>query len=159
MADRVFIVRPEDKDREWHVARNAFREVREMTEAGKPVEVRIKFWKRRKTLPQNSTIWLWHTEVASQLTQRCREAGADVAWTPADVHELIFKARFMVMRERMLPHGEVIAAPMGTSDPEATVEVMSDAMERYLEWIIQDQGMVVTIPEDPGFRALGDRAA
>ena len=143
--DRVFVISPEDQNREWHVARNAFREVRHMAETGKPVEVRVKFWQRKKSQPQNSTIWMWHTQVASQLTERCREAGASVAWSPLDVHELIFKPRFMPQVERMLPDGELVTAPMGTSDRGATVDVISDAMEQYLSWIYE-QGMEVLIP-------------
>jgi hypothetical protein len=158
VADRVFVVRPEDKDRDWRVARNAMREVCAMTETGKPVEVRIRFYKRKKSLPQNSTVWMWNTEVSSQLTQRCRESGADVVWSPEDVHDLIFKARMMPMVERMLPDGEVVAAPMGTSDERATVEVMSEAMEKYLAWIYE-QGMEVTIPMDPLMQELAERAA
>jgi hypothetical protein len=145
MADRVFVVRPEDASRDWHVARNAFREVRAMTESGKPVEVRVKFWKKRKTLPQNSTMWMWHGEVASQLTLRCREVGSNVVWTDNEVHEQIFKPRFMPQVERMLPDGEIVSRPMGTSEEEATVEVMSEAMEKYLAWIYE-QGMEVRIP-------------
>ena len=158
MADRVFVVRPEDKDRDWRVARNAMREVCAMAQQGKPVEVRVRFWKRKKSLPQNSTWWMWTTEVASQLTQRCREAGSDVVWSPEDVHELIAKPRFMPMRERMLPDGEVVMAPIGTSDREATVDVMSEAMERYLAWIYE-QGMEVTIPLEPGLEEMARRVA
>jgi hypothetical protein len=158
MADRVFIVRPEDRDRDWRVTRNAMREVCAMAETGKPVEIRIKFWRRKKTLPQNSTLWMWHTEVASQLTARCREAGSDVAWTPEDVHDLIFKPRMMPMVEQMLPDGEMIAAPMGTSDKRCTVDVLSEAMERYLAWIYE-QGMEITIPMDALMQELAERAA
>jgi hypothetical protein len=158
MADRVFIVRPEDRDRDWKVARNAMREACAMAQQGRAVEVRLRFWKRKKTLPQNSTIWMWHTEVASQLTQRCRELGSEVVWTAEDVHGLVFKPRFMPMRERMLPDGEVVMAPIGTSDQEATVDVMSEAMERYLAWIYE-QGMEVTIPVDPLVEEMARRAA
>jgi len=146
MRDRVYVVRPQDRDHEWRVARNALREVQAMAGLGKPVEVRIRIYQRKKTLPQNATVWMWHTEVASQLTERCREAGSDVSWTKEDVHELVFKPRWMPMRERMLPDGEVIAAPIGTSDKEATAEVISEAMEQYLVWIYE-QGMEVTVPD------------
>jgi len=159
MADRVFIVRPEDRDRDWRVARNAFREVRQMIEAGKPVEVRVRFWKKSKTLPQNSTLWMWHTEIASQLTARCREVGSDVVWPPEDVHEFIFKPRFMPMVEKMLPDGELVVAPMGTSDKRCTVDVLSKAMKKYLAWIYGEYGMEVTIPMDPMMQELADRAA
>lgn len=158
MSARVFVVRPEDRGREWLVARNAFREVCQMADTGKPVEVRVKFWKKKKTTPQNSTLWMWHTQVASHLTERCRESGMDMTWSPEDVHESIFKPRFMPQVEKTLPDGEIVFRPMGTSDEDATVDVISDAMEHYLSWIY-GEGMEVTIPIEPGLEEIVRRAA
>lgn len=159
MSDRKYVIRPEDERQDWRVARMALREACAMArQQGRAVEVLVRWFKRPKTSPQNKTIWMWHGEVASQLTERCREAGSDVIWRKDDVHELIFKPRFMPQRERMLPDGELVFGPMGTSDKAATIEVISEAMERYLSWIYS-QGMDVTIPPDPEIERIVGRAA
>lgn len=158
-SERKYILRPEDEGQDWRVARLAFRDACQMVRHGKrAVEVIVQIYRRPKTDPQNKTIWMWHGEVASQLTERCREAGSGVIWRKDDVHELIFKPRFMPQRERMLPDGELVFGPMGTSDKGATVEVISEAMEKYLSWIYS-QGMEVTIPDDPEIERIVGRAA
>ena len=65
MADRVFIVRPEDQDRDWRVARNAMREVCAMAEAGMVVEVRI--GEEKRTPDQNRKLWPMLTDVSRQV--------------------------------------------------------------------------------------------
>lgn len=159
MADQTYIVRPEDAHQDWRIARSAIRAACQMArDRGKPVEVVVRPYRRRKSDPQNRTIWMWHTEVASQLTERCAELGSEVRWSRDDVHEHIFKPRFMPQRERMLPTGEITYSPMGTSDKAATVEVMSEAMERYLCWIYE-HGLEVTIPPDPEIELIVRRVA
>jgi len=64
--DRVFIVRPEDRDRDWRVARNAMREVCAMAEAGTAVEIRI--GEEKRTLHQNAKLWPMLTDVSKQVT-------------------------------------------------------------------------------------------
>lgn len=143
-----FVVRPEDANRDWSVARAALRAAAEAVKrTGKPYQIEIKPWAPLKTDPQNRTLWKWHTEVASQLTERCRMAGHTVKWDKTDVHEHLFKPRFMPSRERMLPDGELLIAPMGTSDPDCTSAILSNAMDQYLAWIY-GEGMEVTIPDE-----------
>jgi len=65
MADRIFIVRPEDKDRDWRVARNAFHEVCAMAEAGTIVEVHV--GEETRTPEQNAKLWPMLTDVSRQV--------------------------------------------------------------------------------------------
>jgi hypothetical protein len=145
-ADRVFIVWP--GERGDTVLVNLRAQVEEMRglKPGKPIEARISYWSPPKTNPQNRTLWMWHGEIASQMTERCREMGMSTTWSKDDVHETIFLHRFMPQRELVTPDGEVIFKPIRTSDKEATAFVMSKAMDAYVAWAYS-QGMELTIPE------------
>lgn len=159
MKPLTFVIRPEESADGWPVARNAMRQACELArESGKAVRVRIDEYKKPKTDPQRNTIFMWHTEVASQLNERCRMAGHGVTWNKEAVHDLIFKPRFMPKKQFTMPDGETKTLAVGLSDPEATRGIVSDAMEHYLSWIYQ-QGMEVTIPVDPEIEAMCRRCA
>jgi len=149
-----FRVRPEDARQNWAVARTALRTACEAAQnTGKDQEVIVRPYKKRKTLPQNRTLWMWHREVASQLNERGRMLGHSVTWSADEFHDLVFKPRWMPAVEKALPDGTVASSPMGTSDPDCTTEILSNAMEQYLSWIYT-QGMEITIPEDPELEAM-----
>lgn len=144
----TFVIRPSDRQSDWRVAKNAMRSVCELvTEKDKPVRLTVEPYSKPKTDPQLRTLWMWHGEVASQLTERCKMSGHATEFDKDAVHELIFKPRFMPSAEYLMPDtGEVKIKPMGLSDKDATKPVVTDAMEAYLAWIYE-QGMEVTIPE------------
>ena len=145
-----YVMRPEDRER--RVLSLVESAAEQMLQQGHWVRVEVSRWKKAKTPPQNRTLWQWHTEVASQLTERCRslalsdDRGRLAEWSREEVHEIIFKPRMMPYREKVTPDGVVHPMPMGTSDPECTAEVLSEAMEKYLAWIA-GEGMEVTVPD------------
>jgi len=141
-----YVCRPEDT--EERVVGMVVEAVREHTRQGHPAAVEVKRYRKKRTDPQLRTIWMWHSEVAAQLSERLREQGWNYKWTRDDVHEVLFKQRFMAQREIVLPDGECRYRSYGLSDKDTTRQMVSDAMENYLRWIYE-RGMEVTIPSDP----------
>lgn len=150
---QAYTISPGDASRDWRVTRAALRHVKQAAaharDSGVSMQVRIGEKPKERTDPQRCTMWLWHGQVASELTLRTGRA-----WTKDDVHEVIFLERFMPHYELIDPEtGEVKSRPMRTSDkrsPEgddrSPREVITDAMDEYLAWIIS-MGIEVTVPE------------
>lgn len=110
---------------------------------GTPQEVIIRDWQPPRTDPQRRTLWMWHGEVAADLSIR-----TDRRWTKDDVHEALFIPRFMPPHESELVDpdtGEIISRPKRTT--EARKDEITDAMEQYMAWCYQ-QGIEITVPEE-----------
>ena len=148
-----YVIRPEDANRGWRIARLAAdglrRAAHEARDDGHPREVIIREFQPPRTDPQRMTLWMWHGEVASELSRRTGKR-----WSKDDVHEMIFLPRWMPQIERMDPEtGEVMHRPMRTSerppdgDDRSAKEIVSEAMTAYLAWAYQ-AGIDVTAPED-----------
>jgi hypothetical protein len=151
MEPRLFVLRPEDTER--RAAKMAVQALKNAVKEPNPVEVVIQDWKPPRTDPQRRTLWMWHGQVASELTIRTGKR-----WDKDSVHEIIFLARWMPQIEYTIPDtGEVIRRPMRTSDkpPEgeerSTKEIISDAMNEYLAWIY-GMGIEVLVPENYNWR-------
>ena len=110
---------------------------------------------KMRTNPQLRTLWMWHGQMASQLTIQ-----TGTSWKSEDVHELLFKVRFMPYREVKTPAGRIERRPMGTSDTKSPIDndersvrkIISDAMTEYLVWIYQ-HSFEVTVPEEREWKA------
>lgn len=144
MSERRYIIRPEDADQGWRIAKLAAdglrQAAREARDTGKPVEALFRPWSPPRTDPQRNTMWKWHGEVASELTVRTGKR-----WTKEDVHEVIFIPRFMPQHEALIDPttGEVVTRNKRTS--EATKAEISEAMTAYLAWIYE-MGIEATVP-------------
>ena len=110
-------------------------------EAGeeKPWEVMVRPYQKRRSDPQLRTIWKWHDEVAAALTIATARP-----WTASDVHELVFKPKFMPCKQSELPDGTFVHKAMGTSI--APRQVISEAMDAYMAWCYT-AGIEITVPE------------
>lgn len=146
-AKKEFVIRPEDTA--FHVLASAVALVKQMISSGIRVSVVVKKWVPAKTPPQNRTVFMWCGEAAAQLTVMSALAGSSVRWNTEDAYEMTFKLLCMPKNEKVLPDGEVVSKPIGLSDPEATLEVVSQAMERYQVWAIE-HGIELTQPVDQG---------
>lgn len=131
----------------------AHRHGQRLLRQGEQVEVMVGPVRRERTDPQRRTLWMWHGQVASELTLRTGHR-----WTKDDVHELIFLARFMPVFELRLPDGEVVYRAMRTSDrvtPDGADpdprRVISEAMDQYLAWI-SEMAIDVTVPDPDEWR-------
>lgn len=142
-----YIARPEDDGHAGTAA--ALEHVQAMLAEGKPARIQVSRYVRGKTPPQLRTIWQWHTEVASQLTEHCRAAGYSFRWNREEVHEVVFKPRFMPRRTTVMPDGTTVDNPKGLSDSDTDLGEVSEAMDAYLAWIT-GQGYEVTVPDDYG---------
>lgn len=120
-----------------------------------PVDIRVMPAARHRTDPQRQTLWMWHGQVASELTIRTGRR-----WTKDDVHELVFLERWMPVFELPLPDGSgVLLRHMRTSDkqtPDTCEEndprkVITNAMDQYLAWITE-MGIEVTVPDPVEWR-------
>ena len=152
-AEQTYTISPGDASRDWRVTRAVLRHVKQVAaqarDAGESFQVRVGPRPKERTDPQRATMWMWHGQVASELTLRTGHA-----WTKDDVHEVIFLERFMPRYELIDPEtGEVKSRPMRTSDkrtPEGddrtARQAITDAMDEYLAWIT-DMGIEVTVPE------------
>lgn len=132
----------------------AFRYGQQLLKQG-PVDIRIGPAKRVRTDPQRKTLWMWHGDVASELTIRTSKR-----WTKDDVHELIFIERYMPVFELPLPDDSgVLYRRMRTSDKETPEnceesdprKVITTAMDQYLAWITE-MGIDVTVPDPDEWR-------
>ncbi|TQE98147.1 MAG: hypothetical protein FKY71_15330 [Spiribacter salinus] len=152
MKQRI-ILPPSDHERGYPRASAAVEALRAAArrskQDGKPMEVIIRDWQVPRSDPQRKTLWMWHGEVASDLTVR---TGA--RWNKDDVHELVFLPRFMPQRELVDPEtGEVLHRPIRTSGPAPEDDdrdmrsIVSDAMEQYMAWCYQ-MGIEITVPEE-----------
>ena len=103
-----------------------------------------------RTNPRLRTLFMWHGQVASQINIMNGSK-----WKPEDIHEVLFKPRWMPYIELVTPSGRIIRRPMGTSDKRSPVEgddrsprrIISEAMTQYLVWICEN-GFEVTVPEE-----------
>ena len=103
----------------------------------------LKRYVRKRTNPQNSLLWKWHTEVAAEL---CAFTGK--TWTKEQVHFRIFCPKFL--------KGEVVELPDGskswvseTSSTQNTVD-MADALTAYEAWCLGND-IDITHPEPETF--------
>ena len=147
MSEQRYVIRPEDQHQGWRVARLAAdglrQAAREARDREHPMEVLIRPWQPPRTDPQRKTLWMWHGEVAAELSIRtgCR-------WRKDDVHEVVFIPRHMPPADTELVDpetGEILSRRKRTS--EATKPEISDAMTDYLRWIYE-MGIEVTVPEE-----------
>lgn len=153
MSEQRFVIQPTDADRGYKVSKAAndyLRSIaRKARDEGVAHEVVFRQFERRRTDPQRCTLWMWHGQVASELTLRTHHR-----WSKEDVHEVLFLPRFMPARELIDPEtGEVMSRPLRTSDkaPEDDDRdikaIISDAMDDYLRWVTE-MGIEVTVPPE-----------
>lgn len=131
--------------------RTLFNAAKTLMQNGKPLRLILTDDGPARSDPQRNTFWMWHAQVASELTIRTGKT-----WTKDDVHDLIFLARYMPRVTLELPNGEIVSRPVRTSeksgpDGEPMREVISNAMNQYLAWIFE-MGIEVTIPDAGDWR-------
>jgi hypothetical protein len=111
-------------------------------DAGEAVSLTIAKWEPKRSDPQRKTLWMWHGEVAAELSIR-----GGMRWSKNDVHEIVFIEKFMPHKELIDPQtGEIKSRPLRTS--EAKKSEISEAMGKYVAWAYEN-GIEITIPEDP----------
>ncbi len=153
MSEQRFVIQPTDAERGYRVSKAANDYLRSMVrkarDEGEAQEVLFREFQRERTDEQRRTFWMWHAQVASELSIRTGRR-----WTKEDVHEVVFLPRFMPTRELVDPEtGEILHRPLRTSDkaPEGESRdikgIISDAMTDYLRWITE-MGIEVTVPEE-----------
>lgn len=151
MSERRYILHPNDANQDWRIAKLALEGLRQAAREARrdqrPKEIVIRDYQPPRTDPQRRTLWLWHTEVASELTLRTGRK-----WDKNDVHEAVFLPRWMPQRELVTPDGEIVYRQMRTSDKppqddqRSTKQIVSEAMTQYLAWIYS-MGIEITVPE------------
>lgn len=105
----------------------------------KPISVDIKPYVKKRTLPQNNTMWRRHGEVAAWLS-----VNGPTKWTPEDVHDYIFKPTWCGMVEIKVGD-RIIHKPRSSTD--MSTQEMSDAMSAYEVWCME-LGIEITFPQD-----------
>ena len=141
-----FLIPVDDAQRGYPRAQMAVQGLREAARRskadGRPQEVIIRDWQPPRTDPQRMTMWMWHGEVAAELSIRTGRR-----WTKEDVHEVLFIPRFMPPHDTELMNpetGELISRRKRTG--EARKDEITGAMEQYMAWCYQ-QGIEITVPE------------
>lgn len=121
---------------------------------GVAISITVEAWEPGRSDPQRKTFWMWHGQVAAELSIR-----TGMRWTKDDVHEVVFLEKFMPRREVTDPEtGEVKSRPIRTSETDSGVydengkkkpmkEVISESMTKYVAWCYENQ-IEVTIPEE-----------
>lgn len=154
MPEQRFIIGPRDAVQGFRVARAAAEYLRATAhrarDEGKPQEIIFREQKKTRSDPQLNTLWMWHGQVASELSIR-----SAMRWTKDDIHEEIFLKRWMPYFELLDPTtGEVKSRPMRTSERETPEgdersprQAISDAMTQYLAWTCEN-GIEVTVPQE-----------
>tara|TARA_Y100000310_G_scaffold338946_1_gene430084 strand:- start:1786 stop:2169 length:384 start_codon:yes stop_codon:yes gene_type:complete len=98
--------------------------------------IEIKRKVKRRTLSQNSLMWMWHDVVA-------KETGHDVE----DIHEII-KDKFLVPKMRYFNEEEVGVR----STKKLTTIEMKNFMDAYYAFCVSELGIMLPIPEELGVR-------
>lgn len=153
MSEQRFVIQPTDAERGYRVSKAAYEYLRQITRRARdedqPQEIVFRPFQRKRSDPQRCTLWMWHGQVASELTLRTGKR-----WTKDDVHEVVFLPRFMPTKELMDPEtGEILHRPVRTSDKAPDDDdrdmrsIISDAMSAYLAWVT-DMGIEITVPEE-----------
>lgn len=143
-ASKTFVVRPEDTEERVLTMATGF--IRELLRSGIWVSVKVGKYVKSKTPAQHRTVWMWDAEAAAQLTVMGAISGSGVKWGREDAHEYIFKRLCMPSLDRVMPGGEIVSRPMGLSD-NPSVEIVSEAMEKYQKWAVE-YGIELTQPEE-----------
>lgn len=115
-------------------------------EAGKPVSIEVKEWKESRSLSQNSTYWMWLSEISEQILKKINQNH-----DTETLHEY-FKQCFCPQKEITLGKKEIIIA--------STKRLDSGEMCHYLnqieKWCI-DRGFKITIPINSEYQELINR--
>ncbi len=93
------------------------------------MEIIIRQWREKRSLPQNSRLWLLHTAAANH-----------VGCSPEDIHEDMLCKVFGVAKEVRLPSGTLKRIPNRRSSDLNKVE-FRDFMERVEEFYISELGV------------------
>ena len=141
-----YIIQPHDQQQGWRMSRMAVDGLRNAAikarDSGQPMEVYIQPFTPARSDPQRKTLWMWHGEVAADLSVR-----KQVRWTKVDVHELIFTSQFMPVSDKPLVMPETdMAVRRRRRTSEVSQAEITEAMDAYLTWIY-NMGIEVTIPE------------
>ena len=100
----------------------------------KPWAVTVEPHKERRSLSQNSLLWLWHEAVSDHSGH-----------TPEEIHEFI-KHKFLAPKSIEI-NGEV--REIWTTKPLNTTQ-MKDFMDAYYAWAASDFGLLLPVPEELG---------
>lgn len=139
----------------------------------KPLQVEIKLFKPKRTLPQNALYWAWVTECVEWLDARnyswankldadlMRECGGDVAKAKRLWLHRSHKATFLGFRDieyTDLTNGEVITKTelIGTSGADFDTGQMHFFMNLVYEYWL-NLGLILTIPEECEYRDVLER--
>ena len=104
----------------------------------KPVQITFKEYKPVRSWSQNATLWMWHHDVAAEISLYTGKY-----WSAEAVHYRVFCPKFL--------RGEVVELPDGTkawaSETSSNQNKMdlADAMTNYQAWCI-DNGIELRDP-------------
>lgn len=134
-----FILHETNKKQLWSI-------LKEILSTGKRWRIKISEYRERRSLPQNSLLWKWNTEIAEQLTA----VGAD-RFSDEEVHEWL--------KDMFCPGRPVTISGM-TRYVKSTRLLDIGEMHKYLtdidQWAHQ-KGLRLTIPEACEYRELQRR--
>lgn len=134
-----FILHETNKKQLWSI-------LKEILSTGKRWRIKISEYRERRSLPQNSLLWKWNTEIAAQLTA----TGAD-RFSDEEVHEWL--------KDMYCPAKPVTISGM-TRYVKSTRRLDIGEMQKYLtdidQWAHQ-KGLRLTIPDVCEYRELQRR--
>lgn len=134
-----FILHETNKSQFWSV-------LKEILSTGKRWRIKISEYREKRSLPQNSLMWKWNTEIAEQLTA----VSSDV-FTDEEIHEWL--------KDMYCPAKPVTLYGM-TRYVKSTRRLDVGEMHKYLEDIDQwahQKGLRLTIPDQSEYRELQRR--
>lgn len=134
-----FILHETNKAQLWSL-------LKEILSTGKRWRIKISEYRERRSLPQNSLLWKWNSEIAEQLT-----AVGSYRFSDEEVHEWL--------KDMYCPAKPVTISEM-TRYVKSTRRLDIREMHRYLtdvdQWAHQ-KGLRLTIPDSCEYRELQRR--
>lgn len=134
-----FILHETNKAQLWSL-------LKEILSTGKRWRIKISEYRERRSLPQNSLLWKWNSEIAEQLTA----VGSD-SFSDEEVHEWL--------KDMYCPAKPVTISGM-TRYVKSTRRLDIGEMNKYLtdidQWAHQ-KGLRLTIPDSCEYRELQRR--
>ena len=103
------------------------------------LQVDIKPYKKNRSNSQNSTLWMWLSDLADHF-----------GYTPEELHEEL-KVKFLGVEEKTVA-GELIRQPISTTG--LSTKEMADYLNK-VEILARNQGVVLRYPDDYALALYG----
>lgn len=144
MEDRYFVIRPEDKQQDWRVAKNCQQAIRDAIKichgVGRPVGIKIVEHRDKRSLAQNRCFHGFMKAIADWWEDASGQRIEPEAW------KVWFKRQYLGKKVVEMPDGTQVETLAQTSKLE--VDAMKQLLDRIEAWAAEQDGLELPRGED-----------